>query len=86
MGRFCLLAYTGLTDRLDTRAGFLEVSKSSQANPIRKKQRVDFGKLFVWWRTKAIFQTKMWEVLLTNERKSKEKSKTFARRRHWWLV
>jgi len=28
----------------------------------------------------------MWEVLLTNERKSKEKSKNFASRRHWWSV
>jgi len=29
-----------------------------------------------------IFQTKMWEVLLTNERKSEEKSKNFASGRH----
>jgi len=28
----------------------------------------------------------MWEVLLVNEQKSKEKSKNFAHRRHWWLV
>jgi len=28
----------------------------------------------------------MWEVLLTNERKRKEKSKDSARRRHWWSV
>jgi len=28
----------------------------------------------------------MWEVLLTNERKRKEKSTNFASRRHWWLV
>jgi len=35
---------------------------------------------------KAIFETKMWEVLLTNERKSKEESKNSASRRHWWSV
>jgi len=35
---------------------------------------------------KAIFQTKMWEALLTNEWKSKEKSKNSASRRHWWSV
>jgi len=28
----------------------------------------------------------MWEVLLTNERKSKEKFKTSASRHHWWAV
>jgi len=28
----------------------------------------------------------MREVLLANERKSKEKSKNLARRRYWWLV
>jgi len=28
----------------------------------------------------------MWEVLLTNERKSKEKPKNSANRRHWWSV
>jgi len=28
-------------------AVFLQVSKSAQAHPIRKKQRVDFGKLFI---------------------------------------
>jgi len=75
MGRFCLFAYTGLTDRFRHTRVFLQVSKSSQAHPIRKKQRVDFGKLFIWWRTNAIFQTKMWEVLLANERKSKENPK-----------
>jgi len=65
---------------------FVQLSKSSQAHPIRKKQRVDFGNFFVWTRTKATFQTKMWEVLLSNERKIKEKSKNSASRRHWWLV
>jgi len=28
----------------------------------------------------------MWEVLLTNGRKSKEKSENSASRRHWWPV
>jgi len=28
----------------------------------------------------------MWEALLRNERKSKEKSKNSASRRHWWSV
>jgi len=27
--------------------GFVQLSKSSQGNPIIKKQRVDFGKLFM---------------------------------------
>jgi len=35
---------------------------------------------------KAIFQTKMWEVLLTNKRKSEEKLNNSASRRHWWSV
>jgi len=64
MGRVCLFADTGLLDRFRRARVFVQLSKSSQAHPIRKKQRVDFGKLFIWWRTKAIFQTKMWEVLL----------------------
>jgi len=51
-----------------------------------KKQRVDFGNFFTGLRTKAIFQTKIWEVFLTNERKSKEKSKNSASRRHWCSV
>jgi len=37
-------------------------------------------------KNKSNFQTKMWEVLLANERKSKVKSNNFARRRHWWLI
>jgi len=36
MGRFCLFAYTGLTDRFRHARVFLQVSKSSQAHPIRK--------------------------------------------------
>jgi len=39
---------------------FVQFSKSSQAHPIRKKQRVDFGNFFIWWRAKAIFQAKIW--------------------------
>jgi len=36
MGRFCLFAYTGLTDRFRRVRGFLyNLSKSSQAHPIR---------------------------------------------------
>jgi len=41
MGRFCF-AYTGLTG-LDVRTNFVQLSKSSQAHPIRKKQRADLG-------------------------------------------
>jgi len=45
MGRFYLFAYNGLIDKLRRARGFfLLLSKSSQAHPIRKKQRVDFGK------------------------------------------
>jgi len=32
------------------------------------------------------FSKQMWEVLLTNEQKSKEKSKNSASRRDWWSV
>jgi len=28
----------------------------------------------------------MWEELLTNERKTKEKSKNSASKRHWWSI
>jgi len=58
MGRFCLFAYTGLTNRFRHARGLLQLSKSSQAHTIRKKQRVGFGKLFIGWRTKAIFFSK----------------------------
>jgi len=87
MGRFCLCAYTGLTDRFRRPRGFL-YNLASLLKLIRseKKQCVTFGKIFVWWRTKAILQTKMWELLLTNEWKSKEKSKNSASRRRWWSV
>jgi len=48
MGRFCLFAYTGLTDRFRRARGFfLQLSKFSQAHPIRKKHCVDFGKNFM---------------------------------------
>jgi len=51
MGRFFLFACTGLTDRFRRARGFfLQLCKSSQAHSIRKKQRVDFGKFFIWWR------------------------------------
>jgi len=33
-----------------------------------------------------LFSKQMWEVLLTNERKNKEKSKNSASRRHWKSV
>jgi len=36
MGRFCLFAYTGLTDRLRRVWVFVQLSKSSQAHRIRK--------------------------------------------------
>jgi len=75
MGRFYLFAYTGLTDRFRRARGFL-YNLASFLKLIRsEKKRVDFGKFFIWWRTKAIFQTKMWEMLLTNEQKSIEKTK-----------
>jgi len=61
MGRFCLFADTGLTDGFRHARVFVQLSKSSQAYPNRKK-RADFRKNFIWWRTKPIFQTKMWEV------------------------
>jgi len=36
MGRFCLFACTGLTDRFRRARVFLQLSKSPQAHPIRK--------------------------------------------------
>jgi len=54
MGRFCLFAYTGtgLTDRFRRARGFFYCFfynlTSLQVHPIRKKQRVEFGKNFVW--------------------------------------
>jgi len=37
-------------------------------------------------KNKSNFPNKMWEMILTNERKSIEKSKNSASRRHWWSV
>jgi len=65
MGRFCLFTYDGLTDRFGRARGFLyNLASLFKLIWSEKKQRFDFGKFFIWWRTKAIFQTKMWEVLL----------------------
>jgi len=37
MGRFCLFTYTGLTDRFGRARVFVQLRKSSQTHPIRKK-------------------------------------------------
>jgi len=85
MGRFCLFVYSGLTDRFRRARGFL-YNLASLLKLIRSEKTWWFWIFFIWWKTKAILQTKLWEVLLTNERKSKETSKISASRRHWWSV
>jgi len=87
MGKFCLFAYTGLTERFRrARVFFYNFASLLKLTRSEKINVLILEKFLCEERTKAISQTKMWVVLLTNERNSKEKSKNSASRRHWWSV
>jgi len=82
MGRFCLLTYTGLTDRFRRASGFL-YNLANLFNFIRleKKQHVDFGN-FSYDEEQKHFSQEKCEKFSTNQRKSVEKTKNSASRRH----
>jgi len=60
-----LFAYTGLIDKFRRARGFF-YNLASLLKLIRSEKNnvLILENLFVWWKTKAIFRTKTWKVLL----------------------
>jgi len=64
----------------------VQLSKSSQAHVIRRNNVLILENILYNKEQIQFSKQKRGEVLLTNARKSKEKSKNSASRRHWWSV
>jgi len=84
MGRFCLFACTGLTGRFRRGHSFF-YSLASLLKLIRsEKGNVLISEKFLYDEEQKQFSKQ--NVGSANERKSKEKSKNSASKRHWWSV
>ena len=57
------------------RAGFVQLSKFSQAHPIRRKQRVDFGNFLYDWEQKQLSKKKCGKCSCQMNKKVKKNPK-----------
>jgi len=86
MGRFCLFAYAGLTDRFRRARDFFYNLASLRKLIRSQKTTCWFWKNFYMVKNKSNFPKKNVGSALNKWTKSKEKSKNSASRRHWWSV
>jgi len=86
MGRFCLFAFTGLTDRFRHARGFFTTQHVLSRSSDQKKNVLILENFLYDEEQKQFRNKKLWEVFLTFELKSKEKSENSSSRRHWWSV